>query len=104
MEKLYTIGFTKLFLETIGNDAAHEYKAFKLEDINVLGTKMDVYFCKNEKGMFVVAGTYRKGAAYKACGHWHSGNSYVDVYFRKNFRTKEEGNEFYKKVKKTGVI
>lgn len=104
MEKLYTIGFFKLYNETIGNDEAHGYNAFELRDVNVLGTQMNVYFCKNEKGMFVVAGIYRKGAAYRSCGHWSSGNSYVDIYFRKNFKTKEEGNEFYKRVKQTKMI
>ena len=104
MKELYTIGYFKLRNELIGNDAEHKFNAFEIRDVNVNGEKMDVFFCKNEKGMFVVAGIYGKGAAYRSCGHWHSGNSYYTIYFRKNFRTREEGNEFYKKVKATMTI
>lgn len=105
MKELYTIRHYKLWDQTIGNDEAHGYKPFEFEDIDVNGTNMKVYFCSNEKHeMFVVAGTYRKGHAYRSCGRWHSGELYFDVYFRKNFRTREEGNEFYKKVKQTRAI
>lgn len=98
MEKLYTVGWYKVYSETVG------YNTFEFDNVNVNGEMMKVYFCKNEKGMFVIAGKYRKGAAYRSCGHWHSGRGYIDVYFRKNFRTREEGNEFYKKVKNTRAI
>ena len=104
MNALYKISHSKLFNETIGNDAAHKWNAFKIENVNVNGEKMDVFFCKNESGMFVVAGTFEKGTAYRSCGHWHSGKLYCNIYFRKNFSTKEEGNEFYKKVKVTMAI
>lgn len=104
MNELYKISSSKLFCETIGNDRAHNWNAFSFENINVKGEKMDVFFCKNEKGMFVVAGMFEKGSAYHACGHWHSGKRYYKIYFRRNFSTKEEGNEFYKRVKATMVI
>lgn len=104
MKELYTVSFSKVFEETIGNDAEHKWQGFKFKNVSVDGKKMDVFFCKNEKGMFVIAGTYVKGAAYRSCGHWHSGKGFYKVYFRKNFRTREEGNDFYKKVKTTMEI
>jgi len=104
MEMLYTISFHKVFSETIGNDQEHKYKAFEFENVDVKGEKMDVFFCKNEKGIFVIAGKYRRGSAYRSCGHWHGGKGYYDIYFRKNFRNNAEGNEFYKKVKSTLAI
>ena len=100
MERLYTVNTSKVFDETIGNDAEHHFKGFEFKDITVFGEKMNVYFCQNEKYMFVIAGTHRKGPAHRGADHrWHSGTLYLDVYFRKNFKTKEEGNTFYKKVK-----
>ncbi len=105
MKLLYTVGTTKLHDETIGGDKAHDYKIFEFYDINVMGNKMYVSFCRNEKGMFVIAGTFRRGAPRRSCDHrWHRGDLYLDVYFRKNFRTREEGNAFYKKVKQTRAI
>lgn len=100
MEKLYTVRHHKVFDETIGNDAEHNFKGFEFRGIYVYGEKMDVFFCQNEKGIFVIAGKSWKGQAHRGADHrWHSGNLYYDIYFRKNFRTKEEGNEFYRKVK-----
>ena len=94
MTMLYTIGYYKAFKETLA----------KIEDVNVNGENMQVLFCKNEKGIFAIACKYRKGAPHRSCGHWHSGDSYYDIYFRKNFKTKEEGNNFFKKVKETKMI
>ncbi len=94
MKKLYTVSFYKAFKET----------SKELKNVNVNGEKMNVLFCKNDKGIFVIACKYRKEAPYKSCGHWHGGNSYYDVYFRKNFKSREEGNAFYMKVKTTRTI
>ena len=100
MEILYTIKKHKVFYETIGNDAEHNYKGFEFKNICVYNKMMNVYFCQNEKYMFVIAGILRKAPARRGADHrWHSGTLYLDVYFRKNFRTKEEGNAFYKMVK-----
>lgn len=104
MKKLYTIGFHKLIHQVIGWDAEHHFRPFEIKNVDMQGEKMTVFFCENEKGIFVVAGKSRKGAAYRCCGHWHSGNLYYDIYFRKNFRTNAEGNAFYKQVKSTMSI
>ena len=104
MDKLYTVSFSKVLVETIGHDEAHNWKGFQFDNVEVNGEKMSVFFCKNEKGMFVIAGKLRKGAAHRSCGRWHSGNLYYDIYFRKNFRNSKEGNEFYKSVKNTMTI
>lgn len=97
MEMLYTISHWKLFQES------NQMKN-KIEDVIVNGEPLDVFFCKNDKGMFVVAGKYRKTAPYRSCGHWHSGDSFYDIYFRKNFKTRDEGNAFYLQVKNTKRI
>lgn len=104
MNLIYTVSQYKVFSETIGNDDAHGFNAFEIENVSVNGEKMTVYFCRNEKGMFAIAGCYRKGPAYRSCGHWHSGRGYCDVYFRKNFKNRDEGNAFYKEVKRTLTI
>ena len=101
MKPIYTIGCYKLWHKTIG---FYKTNAFNFENVNVNGENMSVFFCKDEKGMFVVAGKYRKGRAHYSCGHWHSADGFYDIYFRKNFRTKEDGNTFYKKVKTTMKI
>ena len=99
MEKLYTVKYVKVFNEVIGNDEEHGYKPFVIGKVDVCGKKMDVFFCENDKGIFVIAGVFRKGSPTRSCGHWHSGTLYVDVYFRKNFSKREDGNRFYKSVK-----
>ena len=100
MEKLYTVNSSKVFNETIGNDTEHHFKGFEFNDIYVFGEKMHVFFCQNEKGIFVIAGKTRKGPAYRGADpRWHSGKLYYDIYYRKNFKDKEEGNKFYKEVK-----
>lgn len=105
MDKLYTIGFSKLLDQTVGFDSAHKYNMFRFKNVDVQGEKMDVFFCHNDKGIFVIAGKYWSGGAHRnACGRWSSGNSYYDIYFRKNFRNKEEGNSFYLRVKRTMAI
>jgi hypothetical protein len=102
MEPIYTIGWYKLWDECIGNDEAHRWKAFIIENVDVGGEKMNAYFCRNDKGMFVVAGKTRKWKAHRNANHrWSSGELYVDVYARKNFRTRVDGNEFYKTIKDT---
>lgn len=97
MEMLYTISHWNLFKQS--NEMRN-----KIESVMVNGEPLDVFFCQNDKGLFVVAGKYRKTAPYRSCGHWHSGDSYYDLYFRKNFRGREEGNEFFKRVKATKRI
>lgn len=98
MTMLYTISHWKLFKQS--NDMRN-----KIEGVIVNGELLDVFFCKNDQGMlYVVAGKYRKTAPYRSCGHWHSGDSFYDIYFRKNFKTRDEGNEFFKRVKATNRI
>ena len=94
MKLLYTVGYYKAFRETVK----------ELKDVNINGEKMKVLFCKNDKGFFVIGCKYRKDAPHRSCGHWHSGDSYYDVYFRKNFSSAEDGNNFYKKIKSTKAI
>lgn len=94
MMLLYTVGYTKACDETVK----------KIKNVNVNGEIMDVLFCKNDKGIFVIGCKFRKGSPYRSCGHWHSGNCNYDVYFRKNFISAEDGNNFYKKVKSTNAI
>lgn len=65
---------------------------------------MDVFFCEGEKGLFVIAGKYRSTKPRRVMGRYCSGNSYYDVFFRKNFKTREEGNEFFKRVKANKTI
>lgn len=87
-QPIYRVSHSKVFKETIK----------ELEDISVNGEKMNVFFCKNEKGIFVIAGLYDRYSPSRSGGHWSRGGAYYDIYFRKNFRTKEEGNAFYLKV------
>lgn len=95
MECIYTIGFFKAF---------DQIKA-EVDDVMVNGEVMDVKFCIDDKGrMFAMVCKYRKTGPYRSCGHWHSGKSFYDVYIRKNFRNRDEGNEFFKKVKATKVF
>jgi hypothetical protein len=94
MEKLYTISYSKMF----------DKRKAEIENVMFNGEKMNVMFCEDEKGIYAVACKYRKTAPRRACGHWHSGSSYYDVYFRKNFYNREQGNEFYKAVKLNKAI
>lgn len=97
MKVLYTIGFSKLCEQSLGN-------RYIIENVNVDGEKMNVFFCKTEKGIFAVAGKYRNSGPYRSCGHWHSGRAFYDIYWRKHFRTPAEGNAFYLGVKRTRTI
>lgn len=97
MEMLYTIGFFKLCGQS--NNMKHV-----IRDVSLNGELVNVIFCENEKGAFVVAGKYRKTAPHRSCGRWHSGDSYYDIFFRKNFIGRDEGNRFYKEVKATKEI
>lgn len=99
MKELYTVGFYKVLDETVGNDLEHHFNSFEFKGVKVNGEKMDVYFCKNEKGIFVVAGKF---GYVGSC--WARRKPVYHIYFRKNFKTKEEGNAFYKRVKATMSI
>lgn len=98
IEKLYTISFNKLCDQSVG------VLKYRIENVLVDNEKMDVFFCKSDKGPFVVAGKYRSTGPYRSCGHWHSSRGYYDIYFRKDFKTPEEGNAFYMDVKKHKLI
>ena len=106
MEQLYTIRASKLYFQTIGIDRAPDYKPFKLVAVNVYGQLMDMFFCRDDKGrIFVVAGTSRRTGPRRGADHrYHSGETYYDIYFRKNFKTAQEGNNFYKMVKTTKEV
>lgn len=97
MEMLYTIGIYTLFEQS-------ERMKHKIENVIVNGEPMDVIFCKKDGKIFAIAGKYRRTAPHRACGHWHRGDSYYDIYFRKNFRSRDEGNAFYLQVKETMTI
>lgn len=101
MKKLYTIGINKLSKEILKDSNG---KWFEFHDVNVNKIKMIVMFCQGEKGMYVIAGTAEVGQAYKVGKRWHSGKTFYNIYFRKNFSTKEEGNAFFRKVKATMEI
>lgn len=90
MKELYTVSCYKVF----GAEKAC------IRDMSYKGEQMDAIFCEDEKGCFVIFAKYRKTAPYRSCGHWHSGRGFFDVYYRKNFLTREEGNSFYCKLKK----
>jgi hypothetical protein len=94
LRELYTIGFYKLFKKTRA----------KLEGVYYKGQQMNAFFCEDEKGIYVIAGIYGKTAAHRSCGRWHSGDPYYKVYFRRGFRTREDGNEYYKALKATMEI
>lgn len=94
MEKLYTIGYYKACDEVVR----------ELVDVNINGEKMKLWFCKNEKGMFVIGCKYRRTGPSYSCGHFHRGTPLLDVYFRKNFHSKEEGNAFYKTAKEKMAV
>lgn len=83
----------------MGNDAEHKYNAFILYNVRVYGQRMHVYFCKNEKGIYAVAGKIRNGKPSRGMGFRYTSTEYLDVYYRINFRNADEGNTFYKKVK-----
>lgn len=91
---LYTVSHYKVFTE----------EKARLEDVWFAGEKMEAIFCENEKGVFVIICKYRKTAPYRACGHWHSGKSLYDVYFRKNFTTRKDGNDFYLAIKQSNTV
>lgn len=94
LEKLYTVSFSKVF---------NERKA-EIESVTVHGEIMDVIFCEGEKGLFVIAGKFRKSGPRRVMGRYCGGRAYYDVFFRKNFKTREEGNEFFKRVKANKTI
>ncbi len=104
MEKLYTIKYSTLLDKMAGFDEEHNYKKFVLEKVLVKGKRMDVFFCHDERGMYAVAGECWKGGPSRTSGRWVSGTMYYDIYYRKNFRTKDEGNRFYRQVRATGKI
>ena len=97
MRMLYTISLSKLCEQSIG------WK-YCIEDVDVDGEKMKVFFCRTRKGIFAVAGKYRSTGPYRSGGHWHSSRGYYDIYFRKRFDTPAEGNAFYLSVKRTKTI
>ena len=103
MERLYTIRYSKLCFQTIGYDKEHDFRAFKLQNVRVYGSLMDMFFCRDDNNkIFVVAGTFRRTGPRRGADHrYHSGESYYDIYFRKNFKSSQEGNEFYKIIKRT---
>ena len=90
MKELYTISCFKVF---------NAEKAC-IENVNYKGEQMDAIFCESENGCFVIFAKYRKTAPYRSCGRYHSGKGFFDVYYRKNFLTREEGNSFYRNLKK----
>ena len=100
MDKLYTIGFYKLF-DDVG---AKNWHKCRVRNVDVCGEMMDVFFCKNEKGIFAIATKSTRSGAHFSCGHWHSGEPKYDVYFRKDFASREEGNEFYLNLRRTMTI
>ena len=99
IERKYTIRHYKLMKEVMGNDAEHNYNYFIIDNVKVYGQRMDVYFCKNEKGIYAVAGKRRTGRPSRGMGFRYTSTEYLDVYYRINFRNADEGNAFYKKVK-----
>lgn len=88
-EREFSISFNKLY----------DQRKAEIRGVFFAGEKMEAYFCQSEKGMRVLVGKWRKTAPYRSCGHWHSGRLFLDVYFSKWFRNKEEGNEYFKGVK-----
>ena len=92
MEKLYTIGFHKLY----------DRQKAEVRGVRINDQIMDMFFCQEEGLIYVIAGLCKKGAAYRGADcRWHSGKLYYDIFYRRNFRSKSEGNQFYLQVKKT---
>lgn len=91
---IYTISTHNVYVQEKG----------RIDGIAYNGEKMDAIFCENEKGIYVIICKYRKTDAFKCGGHWHSGKRFYDVYYRKNFKSRDEGNEYFKAVKKNMVI
>lgn len=100
---LYTIRFEKLMDVEVSQVMSVEYKVeggYRL---------LDFIFCKTEDGkMYVVGAEFRSSRYYLSHGWWHGcGTELYDIYFRKNFQTREEGNAFYlwaKRMKESGTL
>lgn len=92
MEKIYTIGFSKQFAQT------------KIEFD--FGNCVRVFFGENNGKIYAVVSEYGRNGVGTDCNgrHFRRDGSY-DVYYRVNFKTREEGNRTFKYVKrKLGMV
>jgi len=98
MQKLYSVGMAKLCRE----------KKKEIKNVFYQGERMTAFFCENDKGRFVIAGQARKCMT----GSVGFGNrqrapkikTLYDIYYRKMFKSTEEGNTFYKMLNSDHVI
>ncbi len=99
MERKYTIKEYKLLKEVIESERTSKW--FILYWVRYKGQPMHAYFCKNDSGMYVVLGKTRYGKPSKGLDIRWASTCYVDVYYRRNFLSAEDGNRFYKRLKDT---
>ena len=106
MRKLYSMSWYKIFNDLVRKDRDIPFykDAYYFHSCRVQEKYMDVMFCKGEKGAYVVAGELRRRPPFRSGKYWHGGSFVFDVYYRRNFNTRDEGNAFYRQFQESKRI